>query len=112
MKLIWYDQSNIMLKKFSKLLSKLFCRPIKRKKIKNFATQAGRFKVTSASVKNLVTVTMTRDLFGSILFHGFQAKVDMGEVLQYPPIIIRVLAHLLKILTGTRERITDMLLIN
>ena len=61
-----------------------FSRPIKRQKIKNFATQAGRFKVTSASVKKLVTVTMTRDLFGSILFHALQAKVDMGEVLQYP----------------------------
>ena len=61
-----------------------FSRPIKRQKIKSFATQAGRFKVTSASDKKLVTVTMTRDLFGSILFHALQAKVDMGEVLRYP----------------------------
>ena len=30
-----------------------------------------------------MTVTMTRDLFGSILFHALQAKVDMGEVLRY-----------------------------
>ena len=61
-----------------------FSRPIKRQKIKSFATQAGRFKVTSASDKKLVTVTMTRDLFGSILFHALQAKVDMGKVLRYP----------------------------
>ena len=60
-----------------------FSRPIKRQKIKNFTTQAGRFKVTCTSVKQLVTVTMTRDLFGSILFHALQAKVNMGEVLQY-----------------------------
>ena len=38
-----------------------FSRPIKRQKIKNFATQAGRFKVTSASVKKLVTVMTTQD---------------------------------------------------
>ena len=64
--------------------SSRFSRPIKRQKIKNFASQAGRFKVSSASEKKLVTVTMTRDLFGSILFHALQSKVDMEEVLKYP----------------------------
>ena len=52
--------------------------------IKDFASQAGRFKISSASDKKLMTVTVTSDLFGSILFHALQAKVDMGEVLQYP----------------------------
>ena len=61
-----------------------FSQPIKRQMIKDFASQAGRFKISSASDKKLMTVTMTSDLFGSILFHALQAKVDMGEVLQYP----------------------------
>ena len=64
--------------------SSRFSQPIKRQKIKNFASQAGKFKVSSASEKKLVTVTMTRDLFGSILFHALQSKVDMEEVLKYP----------------------------
>ena len=63
--------------------SSSFSRPIKRQKIKNFSTQAGRFKVSSASNKKLVTVTLTKDPFGSILLHALQAKVDMGEVLRY-----------------------------
>ena len=33
-----------------------FSRPIKQQKIKNFAVQAGRFKVTSASVKKLLSL--------------------------------------------------------
>ena len=64
--------------------SSRFSRPIKRQKIENYATQAGRFKVSSASNKKLVTVTMTRDLFGSTLFHASIPKVNMGEVLWYP----------------------------
>ena len=53
-------------------------RPIKRQKIEYFATQAGRFKVSSASNKNYVAVTMTRDLFGSIFFNALLPKVNMG----------------------------------
>ena len=63
-----------------------FSRSIKRQKIENYATQAGRFKVTRVSDKKLVTVT--RDLIGSILFHILQAKVDMGEVLRYLLILV------------------------
>ena len=55
-------------------------RPIKRQKIEYFANilEAGRFKVSSASNKNLVAVTMTRDLFGSIFFNALLPKVNMG----------------------------------
>ena len=63
--------------------SSRFSQPIKRQKIKNFASQTGRFKVSSASEKKQLTVTLTRDLFGSILFRALQNKVDMGEVLKY-----------------------------
>ena len=61
-----------------------FSNPIKRQKIKNFASEAGRFKVSSSTEKKLVTVTLTRDLFESILFRALQSKVDMEEVLKYP----------------------------
>ena len=56
--------------------------PIKRQKIKNFASEAGSYKVSSKN-KSLVSVSMTRDLFGSILYHVFQAEVDMEQILKY-----------------------------
>ena len=54
--------------------SNRFSRPIKRQKIEHFATQAGRFKVSNASNKYLVAVTMTRDIF----FNALLPKVNMG----------------------------------
>ena len=57
--------------------SNRFSRPIKRQKIEHFVTQAGRSKVSNASNKNLVAVTMTRDLFGSIFFNALLPKVNM-----------------------------------
>ena len=39
--------------------------PIKRQKIKNFASEAGSYKVSS-----LLSVSMSHDLFGSILYHA------------------------------------------
>ena len=56
---------------------------IKRQKIKNFASEFGSYKISSNN-KKLVSVSMTRDLFGSILFHALQAEVDMEQVLKYP----------------------------
>ena len=57
--------------------------PIKRQKIKNFASEAGNYKVSSKN-KSLVSVSMTSDLFGSILYHALQAEVDMEQILRYP----------------------------
>ena len=58
--------------------------PIRRQRIRSLETQFDQFKVTSATEKKLVTVTMARDLFGRILFHALQAKADMAQVLKYP----------------------------
>ena len=57
--------------------------PIKRQKIKNFASEAGSYKVSSKN-KSLLTVSVTRDLFGSILYHALEAAVDMEQILRYP----------------------------
>ena len=57
--------------------------PIKRPKIKNFASEAGSYKMSSKN-KSLLSVSMTHDLFGSILYHAFQAEVDMEQILRYP----------------------------
>ena len=57
---------------------------IKLQKIKTFSTESGKYKISSSSENKLVSVSMTRDLFGSILFHALQAKVDMAHVLKYP----------------------------
>ena len=55
--------------------------PIKQQKIKNFASKAGSYKMIKN--KSLVSVLMTRDLFGSILYHTLQAEVDMNQLLGY-----------------------------
>ena len=55
--------------------------PIKQQKIKHFASKAGSYKVLSEN-KNLVSVSMIRDLFGSILYHALQAEVDMEQILR------------------------------
>ena len=56
---------------------------IKRQKIKNFASEAGSYKVSSKN-KRLFSVSMTHDLFGSILYHAWQAEVDTEQILRYP----------------------------
>ena len=38
----------------------------------------------SSKNKSLVSVSMTHDLFGSILYHALQAEVDMEQILRYP----------------------------
>ena len=61
-----------------------FRESIKRQKVLTFATESGRYKITSSADNKLVAVAMTRDLFGSILFHALEEKVDMEEILKYP----------------------------
>ena len=61
---------------------KSYQNPIKQQKIKNFASEAGSYKVSSKN-KSLVSVSMTCDLFGSILYHALQAEVDMEQILRY-----------------------------
>ena len=53
-----------------------FRESIKRQKVLTFATESAYNK--------LVDVVMTRDLFGSILFHALEKKVDMEGILKYP----------------------------
>ena len=57
--------------------------PIKRKKFKNFASEAGSYKVSRKN-KSVLLVSMTRNLFGSILYHALPAEVDMEQILRYP----------------------------
>ena len=56
---------------------------IKRQKVKNFASKAGGYKVSSKN-KSLVSISITRDLFGSNLYYELQAEVDMEQILRYP----------------------------
>ena len=57
--------------------------PIKRKKFKNFASEAGSYKVSRKN-KSILSVSMTRNLFGSILYHALQAEIGMEQILRYP----------------------------
>ena len=57
--------------------------PIKQQKIKNVASEAGSYKVLSKN-KSLVSLSMTRNLFGNILYHALWAEVDMEQILRYP----------------------------
>ena len=43
-----------------------FRKSIRRQKVLTFATESGRYKITSSADNKLVDVAMTRDLFGSI----------------------------------------------
>ena len=47
---------------------------IKRQRIKNFVSEAGGYKVLSKN-KSLFLVSVTRNLFGSILHHALKAEV-------------------------------------
>ena len=60
-----------------------FEKAIKREKLKTFATEAGKKKITSKDGK-LIESCFLRDIFESILFLSLQRKVDMAEVLAYP----------------------------
>ena len=60
-----------------------FEKPITRSKLRTFQTATKQFKVRGKNEKT-ATVTMMRDLFGSILFLSLQKKVDMAEVFCYP----------------------------
>ena len=50
--------------------------PSSDKRSKNFASEAGSYKVSSKN-KSLFSVSMTRNHTGSILYHALQAKVDL-----------------------------------
>ena len=56
---------------------------IRRQKIKNSSSEAGSYKMLN-KVETLDSVLMTRDLFGSILYHASQAQVDMEQILRDP----------------------------
>ena len=58
--------------------------PIRRQNIENFASEAGSYELLSKN-KSLVSVSMTRGLFGSIVYHALQAEADMEQILRYPP---------------------------
>ena len=55
-----------------------------RQNNENFPIIADRFKVSGASNKKPLTVTMTRDVSESVLFHALLAKVNTGKELWYP----------------------------
>ena len=61
----------------------LYQNTIKLQKIKNFASEAGSYKVSSNN-KRLASVLKTRGLFASILYYALQAEVDMEQILRYP----------------------------
>ena len=61
----------------------LYQNTIKLQKIKNFASEAGSYKVSSNN-KRLASVLKTPSLFASILYHALQAEVDMEQILRYP----------------------------
>ena len=65
--------------------------PIKQQKVRNFASEAGSYKVLSKN-KSLVSVSMTRDFFGSILYHALQAEVDMEQIFRYllTPVLLSI----------------------
>jgi len=50
---------------------------------KNFAFEAGNYKITSKN-KSLVSVSMIRDLLAVSYTMPLQAEVDMEQILQYP----------------------------
>ncbi|XP_057306368.1 uncharacterized protein LOC130644684 [Hydractinia symbiolongicarpus] len=60
-----------------------FEKPIRRQTLHTFATGGTKYNIKAADNK-VVAVTMMRDLFGSILYHSLQRKIDMAEVLKYP----------------------------
>ena len=60
-----------------------FDKPIKRRKVKNFANDALTIKVAAKDQK-IKEVRCTRDLFGRLLFLAASQNVDLGTVLSHP----------------------------
>ena len=63
--------------------SNVYQNTIKQQKIKNFASEASSYKVLSKN-ESLVSVSMTRNLFGSTLYHALQAEADNGANTSIP----------------------------
>ena len=60
-----------------------FDKPIKHRKVKNFANDALTIKVAAKDQK-IKEVRCTRDLFGRLLFLAASQNVDLGTVLSHP----------------------------
>ena len=60
-----------------------FEKPIKRNKVHPFANGNTTFKLQGKD-KEIIAISLMRDLFGSILFLSLEQRIDMGEVLKYP----------------------------
>ena len=60
-----------------------FERPIKCRKIKNFASDAVKTKVKSKD-QTILEVRCTRDIFGRLLFIAVSQNLDMATVMSYP----------------------------
>ena len=60
-----------------------FERHITRQKLKTFATEGKKFTLRSKDNK-VISATMMRDLFGSMLYHSLEKRIDMAEVFTYP----------------------------
>ena len=56
---------------------------IKRQVVKTFATDGKKRKVTAKDGK-VVAACLIRDLFGSLLYHSLENKIDIAEVLKFP----------------------------
>ena len=60
-----------------------FEKPIKRNKVHTFATGNTPFRLQGKD-KEIIAISLMRDLFGSILFLSLKQRIVMGEVLKYP----------------------------
>ena len=60
-----------------------FEKPIKRNKVHTFATGNTAFRLPGKD-KEIIAISLMRDLFGSILFLSLKQRIVMGEVLKYP----------------------------
>ena len=60
-----------------------FERPIKKKKVKNFASDAVKTRV-SAKDQSIKEIRCTRDLFGRLLYLGISENLDLKSILSHP----------------------------
>jgi hypothetical protein len=60
-----------------------FEKKIQKVKVITFASEVGKHKIKGSDGK-VVAACLVRDLFGSILYHSLEQKIDMAEVLKYP----------------------------
>ena len=56
---------------------------VKRQVVKTFATDGQKRKVAAKNDK-VVAACLIRDLFGSLLYHSLENKIDIAEVLKFP----------------------------